>query len=315
VAVAISTYNRRERLTTLLATLECQTMPKEQFEVVIVDNGSGDGTLDELATLRSRTSLRLNVVRVDVNNGPAHGRNAAWRASRAPVVAFTDDDCTPTPRWLELGLAEIDRGTGIVVGRTSPRPDQLHLLGPFSRTMDTNDERYFATCNVFYRRTDLEAVGGFDEGFTTPAGEDTDLAYRVRRLGRTTAFAPEALVYHDVRPSSVRATLRETLRWGGIVRFIARHPTEARREQLHRRYFWKRSHPYTIAATVGVVFATVFPPAILMALPYLDLRLRIAPRTRHPAKQLALLPATYLVDVAEVYTMLRASLKYRTLVL
>ena len=295
--------------------MESQTLPQRAFEVVIVDNGSTDGTIDMLLDLQRRSRLQLRVIRIEENRGPARGRNAAWRACRAPIVAFTDDDCAPTPTWLENGLTENERGTDIVVGRTAPRPDQLHLLGPFSRTMDTTDERYFATCNIFYRRVDLEAVGGFDEGFTTPAGEDIDLAYRIRKLGRRVVFAADTVVHHDVRRSSVRATVRETLRWGGIVRLTSLHPGETRAEHLYRRYFWKRSHPYVICAAVGLLLALVFPPAIALVLPYLNLRLRVAPRTLSPVKKLLLLPATLLVDLLEVYTMARASLVYRTLVL
>lgn len=295
--------------------LEQQTLPRDAFEVVIVDDGSTDGTYEALRNLQTRSPLQLRVIRTEENRGRAPGRNAAWRACHASIVAFTDDDCSPTAQWLENGLVQIEQGADIVVGRTAPRPDQLHLLGPFSRTMNTTDERYFATCNIFYRRSDLEAVGGFDEGFTTVGGEDTDLAYRVRKLGRRSAFAPGAVVHHDVRPSSVRATIRETLRWDGIVRLTARHPVEARAEHLYRRYFWKRSHPYAIAATCGILLAIVFPPAIFMALPYLNLRLCVAPRTRSRLKRVMLLPATYLVDMVEVYTMARGSLMYRTLVL
>lgn len=315
MSVAVSTYQRSRLLPRLIEALERQSLPRDAFEVVIVDNGSTDDTYEVLEKIVARSGLNLRIMRLERNQGPARGRNAAWRQTRASIVAFTDDDCAPTPDWLEAGLATMRDGIDIAVGQTLPAPDQKHLLGAFSRTMWTTDERYYATCNVFYRREDLEAVGGFDEGFESPAGEDTDLAYRVRRLGRRSAFSTAALVHHDVRPSSFRATVRETLRWSGIVRMVARNPDEARREHLWKRYFWKDGHPKVIAAAVGLVFAPIAPIAVLLTLPYLQLRLKVSPRTWSRVGRFLVLPGTFAIDVLEVYVMLRGSIRYRTLVI
>jgi glycosyltransferase involved in cell wall biosynthesis len=315
VTVAVSTYQRSRLLPRLVRALEEQDLPAERFEVVIVDDGSTDDTFAVLQELASTSPLDVRVVRRDRNEGQAHGRNDAWRAARSPVIAFTDDDCIPTSRWLAAGLDAMREGAEIVVGRTEPAPDQLHLNGPFARTMVTTDEHYYATCNIFYRRDDLEAVNGFDAGFGATAGEDTDLAYRVRRLGRCATFAEDALVHHDVRPSSFRAAVRDTRRWEGIVRMVRRNPSEARREHLWRPYFWKDSHPPAILATIGLAFAPVFPLALVLTLPYLRFRLRVRPRTWSRTKRFVVLPGSYIVDVLEVWVMIKGSLRYRTLVL
>jgi glycosyltransferase involved in cell wall biosynthesis len=314
VTVAVSTHNRAALLPRLVEALERQTLPRDSFELIVVDDGSTDDTPQVLEQLATSSGVDVRFIRLTENAGQAGGRNVAWRAARGSIVAFTDDDCAPTPAWLEAGLAEIGRGVGIVVGRTEPAPDQTHLLGPFSRTMITTDERYYATCNIFYRREDLEAVGGFDDGFGATAGEDTDLAYRVRRLGRSVSFAPDALVHHDVRPSSFLATVRDTRRWSGIVRMVRRNPREARTEHLWRPYFWKDSHPPAILAALGLLMTPAFPAAILLTLPYLRFRLRIRPRTWSRTRRFVVLPGSFVVDVLEVWVMLRASLRYRTLV-
>jgi hypothetical protein len=187
-------------------------------------------------------------------------------------------------------------------------------MGPFSRTLDTSDDRYFATCNIFYRRTDLEAVGGFDHGFRG-AGEDTDLGYRVKAIGRRSMFCPEALVHHDVRPSSVSATLRDTGRWIGIPRLVKRNAQVARADHLYKRYFWRAAHPPVILATLGLAAALVFPPALLLTLPYLKLRLKDAPRSWSRVGRFLVLPGSYVVDMYEVIVMVRGSLRYGTVVL
>src|SRR5207245_2002445 len=110
------------------------------------------------------------------------------------------------------GLEAMDHAR-VVVGLTTPPPDQEALAsGPFARALWVREPKFFETCNVFYRRSDLEAIGGFEERFRT--GEDTDLALRVVPDGRAgVAFADGAVVYHDVRRSDFLAAVRETFRW------------------------------------------------------------------------------------------------------
>ena len=96
-------------------------------------------------------------------SGPAAARNAGWHAALGQLVAFTDDDCVPQPEWLAT-LAAALQVADIAQGCTLPDPAQEHLLGPFARTMDVRSETgYYQTCNVGYRRSVLEAVGGFDD--------------------------------------------------------------------------------------------------------------------------------------------------------
>jgi GT2 family glycosyltransferase len=315
VSVAISTHQRAHLLGRLVSALEEQTLPHDSFEVVIVDDGNSDGTDAVLQDLVRGSSLHLCVLRLDANCGPAVGRNLAWRHARAPIIAFTDDDCVPTPGWLESGVAAIRGGRRVVVGRTMPAPDQAHLLRePFTRTMKVTDARWFATCNVFYRREDLERVGGFDEGFPTPGGEDTDLGIRVCAAGVDSVFSEDALVHHDVRPSSLGATVRETLRWNGVPRLVQRHP-EVRRTLLHRRIFWKRSHPPVILAALGLVASTWRRPALVLTLPWLWHRLHASPVCSNRRDRVAALPGAFVVDGLEVLVMARWGLRYRAIVL
>ena len=316
MSVAVSTYDRCEAVVALLRALEAQTLPAERFEVVVADNGSRDGTSAALEAFARDTPLSLRVVTLEDNQGPAGGRNAAWHATRGEVIAFTDDDCLPSPTWLEEGLAAMRaHGPCVAVGRTGPGASDAHLLGrPFNRVVRNDDARFFATCNVFYRREDLEAVGGFDESFRTPAGEDTDLGLRVRDLGRAVVFAGDAEVHHPVRPPSFRATLRETVRWTGIPRVFALHPA-ARGELLHRGVFWKPSHPPAILAALGLAALPWWRVAAVLVLPWLHHRLRTSPACPGPRRRVLALPGMFVIDVLEVGVMLKGSVDERTLVL
>ena len=310
-------------LAPLISALENQTLHPDRFEVVIVDDGSTDGTDTELRAIGAHTNLSLLALRSEPNRGRSHGRNLAWRSGSAPVVAFTDDDCLPEPQWLERGLAAVGREKAILVGRTVPAVPFAES-GPFSRTMNVDGVEHLATCNIFYSRDDLEAADGFDESFQIIA-EDTDLAWRIRDItGRRFAYEPAAIVRHAVRPSRFLDALRESTRGYGIPLFVSRHPS-ARRTVLHRRYFWLPSHSKALLALAGtalLVFGIgVARPLIAVGgsalwLPWLRHRLRAAPLpTRSMRRRPLYLPGAFVIDLAEVLATLRGSLRYRTLVL
>jgi len=107
ITVVVPTYRRPELLARVVAAMEKQTLDRDHFEVVVVDNGSGDDTGAVLADLAARASIRLRPLTIEVNRGPARARNLGWRCSGAPYVAFTDDDCVPEPGWLESGLTQL----------------------------------------------------------------------------------------------------------------------------------------------------------------------------------------------------------------
>jgi GT2 family glycosyltransferase len=315
VAVVVATHGRADRLGRLLDALAAQDLPADEFEVVVVDDASPDDTGEVLAKAEATGTFPLRVLTQPVCRGPAAARNLGWRSSRASVIAFTDDDCVPDPGWLRAGLEALDGRVRLAVGRTAPPSDQLHLAGaPFSRVMQVDSAHFYETCNAFYRRRDLEAAGGFDERFRRPSGEDTRLGLEVVASGVEPVFAEDAVVYHDVRPGSLRDTLRETLRWVDLPLVLKGKPA-ARPGLAHRWVFWKRTHPPAIVAAVGIVLALRWRPALLLALPWLVHRVRTDPVCADPVLRVACLPGALAVDLCEVGVMVRGSVRHRTLLL
>ncbi|MHB1710029.1 MAG: glycosyltransferase family 2 protein [Acidimicrobiales bacterium] len=315
VSVVIPTHGRAGRLASLVAALEAQRLPKDELEVFFVDDASPDDTVEVLETLARQTSFRMQVLHHPERRGPAAARNLGWRAARAPVVAFTDDDCIPGPDWLRAGLAAHAGGSRVVVGRTAPPPDQAgRAAEPFSRVMQVDSARFFETCNVFYRTVDLDAVGGFDEAFRRPSGEDTHLALAVIERGIEPVFAGGALVYHDVRPGSFRDTLRETWRWVDLP-LVFRGRRYARSGRAHHLVFWKPTHPPAILAATGLLVGLHYRPALLLVLPWVRHRLVRSPTCADPIRRVTTLPAAFVVDISEVAVMLRGSVRHRTLFL
>jgi glycosyltransferase involved in cell wall biosynthesis len=256
ITVVAATHNRRDRLAALLDALRAQTLGTQRFEVIIVDDASSDATPELLAQQEARGDLALTVLRHEVSGGPAVARNAGWRAARAPVIAFTDDDCRPSPGWLEVGLAAMHAtartdGEALVQGRTEPDPEEADRLGPFTRSLNVPAlDHWYATANMFYSRSTLARLGGFDETtFSGPGGEDTDLAWRAIGEGVPTAFSDDARVWHAVHELGALRRLRFATRWDEAMAVFARYP-ELRRQTLIRGIFWKESH-YHLARTIA----------------------------------------------------------------
>ena len=317
-SVVIATYNRRDRVNRLLDGLAAQ-VGAPPFEVIVVDDGSSDGTHESLTT-RHGDPFEIVALRLSPNRGPAAARNAGWRSSRSELVCFTDDDCVPDRDWLATLLAAA-RDTDIAQGRTIPDDAQAENYGPFSRTMHVPyEEGFYETCNIVYRRSLLEKLGGFDESFRFPYGEDTDLAWRAREAGARTTFVHGALVRHDVWPSDYWAHLRDMRRREGLVLAFHKHPQL--RGYLGRGVFFRPIHPSTATASVCLVSLMAKPRdrARWAALAGAGLWYAwVCHLVRHkPPRRWQwtfVVPLANIPDVYEVALMARASVKYRTLLL
>ena len=277
ISVVVPTYRRPEKIARMIAALEAQTLDRSQFEVVVVDNCSDDETPRVLADLAALSALDLRILRTPVNRGPAAARNLGWRSSRAPLLAFTDDDCVPDPVWLEAGLDALraDPALGVVQGCT--RPD-----GP---TTDWTVYRevlapspWFEACNVFYAKEAVEAVGGFEEAMGW-GGEDTMLGWGVLAHGRGRGFADKAVVFHD----NDSRGLMTFVRYGWLE---GRLCTVARRYPEFRRAIWRpwAVNPLNVAYAVAFVggllgLARRRPGWLLLLVPYASMR---RPAFDHP---------------------------------
>jgi glycosyltransferase involved in cell wall biosynthesis len=256
VSVVVSSHNRSARLRRLLASLRKQTLDRDRFEVIVVDNASTDDTPDVIAAAKAAGELRIRGLRRDTPGGPALGREKGWRAAAGPLIAFCDDDVEADPAWLEAGIAAWSGETHrFVQGRTEPNPAELGDAGAFSRTIAVRDlDPHFNTCNLFVPRALLEEVGGFDvDAFPArPAGEDTDLAWRAIGAGGEPVFAADALVHHAVNQLGPLGKLRVAARWSDGMRVYARHP-ELRRQVFTYGVFWKREHFWLALALCGLL--------------------------------------------------------------
>jgi glycosyltransferase involved in cell wall biosynthesis len=219
VSVVMPTYNRASFVVAAVQHLLQLRAPEGGFEIVVVDDGSSDDTPQVLAGI---DDPRVRVVR-RVNGGPAAARNSGVAASTGPLIAFTDDDCQAQDDWL-LRIMEpfADPKLAAVGGRTLPLSTEDLVSGFMAHRHyqelpprgPEGEVRWVVTCNAAFRRSALTEVGGFNESFPVPGGEDNELCARLRDAGWTLGAAEQAVVLHDHSWRSIRAFLDTWNRYG-----------------------------------------------------------------------------------------------------
>ena len=246
ISVVIPTYNRRAILEKCLSTLENQDACGEldDYEVVVVDDGSTDGTPD---WLRSNAD-RFPRVRLfeQSHGGPAEGRNRGVTNARGDVIVFIDSDLVVTPTFLGCHARALSKqwarsGSRLcfTYGAVINTADFDHPTGERHKLRDLS-WAYFATGNVAIDRAVLEQSGLFDQGFRLYGWEDLELGERLRQMGVELIRCPEAVGYHwhpafrlEQIPDLIRVE-RERARMGLV--FYRKHPS--RRVRMIIQFTW-----------------------------------------------------------------------------
>jgi len=225
--VVVPTRDRRDRLLRVLEALGRQDPSAGEFEVVVVDDGSRDGTGEAVARLAPPFPLRL--LRNDRPSGPAAARNAGAAGARGEFLAFLDDDAVPRPDWLLRALERLER-------------DRLDLLqGPYL-VEGTGEELLrhgepgpipFLGGNLFVRRTLFERLGGFEPAYYDPARglyfrEDADLGFRALDAGARVALEPGVAVEHPHPFPDFASCVRHVRRYAFDPLLHRRHPARFR---------------------------------------------------------------------------------------
>lgn len=192
-------------------------------EIVVVDDGSTDGTAEVARRLGAR-------VLSSGGRGAAAARNLGVQCARSEVVLFTDADCIPCPGWAKA-LLEPFGDPRVVASKGTYRSRQTGATARFvqveyeeryARMLRATDVDFLDTYSLAVRRRDLVAVGGFDEAFRGASVEDQEMSFRLHARGRF-VFVPTAVVEHT-HADSPRAYFRKKLRIGrGKATLLRRH--------------------------------------------------------------------------------------------
>ncbi len=224
-SVIVCTRNGRDRIPKCLTALE--KLIGGPHELLVVDDGSTDGTADFVAAQFPGVRLLRTPPQ-----GLSAARNAGAAAATGEIFAFTDDDCEPDPEWLERLRRVLADGRFAAAGGPNlpPRPQTWEEAvvcaapgAPSHVMLDDEEAEHLPGCNLAVTRAAFEAVGGFDPRFHT-AGDDVDFCWRLREAGFRLGFAAGAFVWHWRRPS-MRLFLRQQLGYGRAERLLlAKHP-------------------------------------------------------------------------------------------
>ncbi len=169
LSVVITTFQQPAQLLKCLDALERQSLPRHQFEVIVVDDGDSPATATAVALFarqlnQQHGALEVRYLPQSVRRGGAAARNRGWQAARGNIIAFTNGDCLPQPSWLANALACFDDATEVVTGQLWLQPPFAdEPLGPDTLTVDPVG---LLSANCFCRKTTLERLGGFPAAVT-----------------------------------------------------------------------------------------------------------------------------------------------------
>lgn len=241
VSVIICTHNRAHYLPRCLDSLLRQTLSRDAFEIIVVDNACTDDTPSVCHRYETKGIRRL----VEPVAGLSRARNAGWQAASSPLIAYLDDDAIADPRWLESALAAFNAQQPHPDGMTGPvrliwesaEPTWMNKAlriplgaldwGPIPRRLTPGE--WIVGANCFFSRECLARLGGFSEqlgrkGSSLLSGEETLLQKQIESQGGYLFYVPLAGVGHHVTPDRTRpAWFYRRYFWGGISDALLQH--------------------------------------------------------------------------------------------
>lgn len=255
ISIIIPVRNAERTIDKTFEYLEAIDYPKDRQEMIIADGGSTDGTLEIVRRWQERYPF-IKLVEVPNCKSPGHARNAALKTATGEFVLFTDGDCAPNPDWVvqittPFFMDPLIGGVGGEVltlrtefdNSTEAYCEQTGFLsvsgrcgvnksGYFPGLTDRaphevnggNYSPFFATANVAFRKSVIDAIGG--EFWHEPTGEDVDFSLRILQAGYKLYFAKTAVVRHMHRVS-LESYLRQWYGYGyGHPLLIAEHAAD-----------------------------------------------------------------------------------------
>ena len=241
VTVALSVCNSEEQIGSCIKSILAQTI--SEFEVLVVEDPPFDRTDKIIASFQDK---RISHIKNRIKLGLSGSRNKGLELAKGKYVFFTDDDCVVSPNWIEQGLISIKESDCIGVEGKTYYVSEKYTPTMSDNVVENKTGGQFPTCNMVYKRSVLNDIGGFDERFTYM--EDRDLALRAKRFGRIN-FNPSMIVYHQKKTFTPRVFVNTGKEVRNRVLLY---------KKLHDRTFfaWRMVYPLNLAAIL-------FPPLII----------------------------------------------------
>lgn len=249
-SIVIATHNRAELLKKGLAALAAQTVPRDLFEVIVVNDGSRDHTDSVVEEFRNQhPDLNCIYLRQE-NRGVARARNRGIERAKGEIIFFTDDDCVVPPHWIETLADGYGRHPDVAgVGGWYEYPEETQkrrfiqymayvfraVYGGGMEPDEMKNNSYLRnpagnTSNMSYRTSVLNEAGGFDEAISFVGFVDWEFKKRVSDLGRPLLYLPYYVLH--LKPLGARAVMRKFFNRGrGKYHLVKKNP------ELYRIFF------------------------------------------------------------------------------
>lgn len=226
VSIIIPTYNRKDSLRDSLLSLSHLDYPENKYEVIVVDDGSIDGTEDMIIKIRDSLTYPLWYTKLNEKKGVSAARNLGMQMAKGQIFVFVDDDCLFEKKWLKRLLNPFIPSKVGAVGGLDRAPHDATLFSKcighlFTTFIGTGGLRggdmmrvgryYPKGCNMAVLREVIDKVGGFDERLTP--GEEIELGYRIEKAGYKIMFIPDAFVWHK-RKIEIKTFLQKMYKIG-----------------------------------------------------------------------------------------------------
>jgi cellulose synthase/poly-beta-1,6-N-acetylglucosamine synthase-like glycosyltransferase len=300
LSVIVPAYNEAKNITNCLKSLSNQTYPQEQYEIIVVDDGSTDQTP---TLVQNFPGIRL--IRQE-NQGPAAARNRGVQQARGEIVIFTDADCIPLPDWIAEMVRPFQQNPEIVAVKGAyetrqrgwtPRFVQLEFEDKYDKLKKQRFIDFIDTYAAAYRRQIFLQAGGFSLDFHLPSAEDAELGFRIANKGYKMVFNPQARVIH-LHPQSPQSYLRKKYLFAYWRLFAAlKNPNKIAGDSYTPQLMKLQLllFPFFMFSLVMLVTATAAQPVLLFGSLYFLTTVPFLVKAFHRDRDLVILSPFFLV--------------------
>ncbi|HEV3305034.1 MAG TPA: glycosyltransferase [Candidatus Sulfotelmatobacter sp.] len=266
ISVIIPTFNGASRIGYCLDALIQHTAGRN-VEILVVNDGSTDDTAD---VVQRYSGVRLIT---QANAGPAAARNRGALATCGTIILFTDDDCVPTPNWLDAMLEPFENPE-VVGAKGVYRTRQKSLVARFVQIEYEDKYRLMArlpdidfidTYSAAFRRDRFLEMTGYDTSFPLACAEDIELSYRMSARGWKMKFAPNAIVYHT-HPDTLSKYLKKKYKFAFWRVLAVRKNRSKAMKDSHTPQLMKLQLLFAPALLLALCFDLVVRPSISASL-------------------------------------------------
>lgn len=314
ISVVIPTYRRPHLLVRCLEALMRQNFNTNEYEIIVVSDGPDPDTNEAMKLWIDTVIPKIRYISTSEKKGPAASRNAGWMNAEGRLIAFTDDDCLPSPGWLRTAWnaykgEQLVVFTGKVIVPVSRHPTD------YERNIAKLETAEFVTANCICTRQALKCVGGFDERFSMAWREDSDLHFNF--ISNDIPIYPvQAVVTHPIREAPWGVSIKEQKKGIYNALLYKKYP-ELYRQRIKPHSSW--NYYAMLLFFSGVIFLLVQGHPMMALVPlfcWLTLLIsfiekRLSDTSRSQRHVIEMIITSVLIPFASVFWQLYGSVKFR----